>query len=130
MTDLGTTPRKVTPRRRLAIWERDKGRCQCCGRQLTAGDKWVLEHLRALELGGTNEDDNLAVYCEPCAGSKTKGDHSRAAKAKSQKQRSLGIRKPPTLKGAGFKPAEPQRKASKPLDKPMPPRRSIYEDVR
>lgn len=129
MSDVGTTPRNVTPRRRLAIWERDKGVCQNCKRQLTAGDRWVLEHLRALELGGTNDDENLGVYCEPCADGKTPNDHATAAKAKRQKQRSLGIRKPPTLKSAGFAKAPEQRKASKPLAKELPPRRSLYQEI-
>ena len=113
MTDVGTTPRNLTRRDKLRVWERDKGVCQSCKRQLTAADKWICEHVRALENGGTNDDANLAVFCEPCAAVKTPKDHATAAKAKRQKQRSLGIRKEPTLKGAGFTPAAPQRKASK-----------------
>ena len=126
-TDVGTTPRDVTPRERLAVWERDKGICQNCFRQLGPADKWILEHVRALEKGGTNEKSNLKVFCEPCAGQKTPRDHAEAAKAKRQKRRSLGIRKAPTLRGQGFPKAPEQRRASKPITKPLPDRRPIYE---
>ena len=130
MTDVGTTARKLTKRDKLRIWERDKGVCQGpCKRQLGAGDKWICEHVRALELGGTNDDNNLAVFCAACAKTKTSLDHSTTAKAKSQKQRSLGIRKEPTLKSAGFTPAPEQRKASKPLEKSMPPRRAMFQEI-
>jgi hypothetical protein len=130
MTDVGTTERKLSRRDKLRIWERDKGICQGpCKRQLGAGDKWICEHVRALENGGTNDDSNLAVFCEACAKAKTPVDHATAAKAKRQKQRSLGIRKPPTLKSAPFTPAEPQRKATRTLSKELPPRRSMFEDA-
>lgn len=126
LTDVGTTPRNLSRRDKLRIWERDKGVCQSCKRQLGAGDKWICEHLRALENGGSNDDANLAVFCEPCAGAKTRDDHATAAKAKRQKARSLGIRKAPTLKGAPFAKAPEQRKASKPLSKQLPPRRPMF----
>ena len=117
MTDVGTTPRKLTRRDKLRIWERDKGICQSCQRQLGPGDKWICEHVRALENGGTNDDANLAVFCKPCADAKTPRDHATAAKAKRQKSRSLGIRKAPTLKSAPLPKAEPQKKASKPSER-------------
>lgn len=127
-TDVGTTPRDTTPRDRLTVWERNKGICQNCKRQLGPADKWVLEHIRALEKGGTNERSNLKVFCEPCAGKKTQRDHAEAAQAKRQKQRSLGIRKEPTMKSPGFAKAPPQRRATRPLDKPgLPPRRMFQE---
>jgi 5-methylcytosine-specific restriction protein A len=126
MTDVGTTPRNLTRRDKLRIWERDKGVCQSCKRQLTAADKWICEHVRALENGGTNDDENLAVFCEPCASIKTPIDHATAAKAKRQKQRSLGIRKEPTLKTAPMPKAEPQRRATRPLAKTSLPPRPMY----
>lgn len=130
MSDVGTTKRKVSKRDKLRIWERDKGVCQSCKRQLTARDKWICEHLRALENGGTNDDANLAVYCQPCADEKTPRDHATAAKAKRQKSVSLGIRKAPTLKSAPFAKAEPQRRATKPIEKLSGlPKRPMYEEA-
>ena len=127
-TDVGTTPRDTTPRDRLAVWERDKGICQNCKRQLGPADKWVLEHIRALEKGGTNERSNLKVFCQPCAGTKTPCDHKETAKAKRQKSKSLGIRKPPTLKGPPMPKAPPQRRASTPIEKITLPRRPMFTE--
>jgi 5-methylcytosine-specific restriction endonuclease McrA len=110
MTDVGTTPRKkLTPRQRLAIWERDKGICCLCSHPIDGvRQKWIVEHLRALELGGTDTDDNMGVAHVACADGKThgkSGDHSMAAKAKRQKRRHIGIKetKNPLPGGKGSK---------------------------
>jgi 5-methylcytosine-specific restriction protein A len=92
-TDVGTTARgRLTTRRKLAIWEREKGLCMLCGCRLQPGG-FIYEHVRALELGGTDTDDNIRLTCLPCAGEKTRDDHSRAAKAKRVKAKTLGLRK-------------------------------------
>lgn len=91
--DIGTTARgHLSTRRKLAIWEREKGLCMLCSTRLQPG-KFIYEHVRALELGGTDTDDNIRLTCMPCAGLKTKDDHSRAAKAKRVKAKHLGMKK-------------------------------------
>ena len=105
--DVGTTPRKsLTTRRKLAIWEREKGLCMLCGCRLIPG-KFIYEHVRALELGGDDEDHNIRLTCIPCAGEKTRDDHSRAAKAKRVKSKALGLKKTknplPGSKGSKWK---------------------------
>ena len=91
--DVGTTKRgNLSPRRKLAIWEREKGKCMICGIKLTTG-KFIFEHVRALELGGEDTDDNIRLTCKGCATEKTKEDHSKAATAKRQKQAHLGLKK-------------------------------------
>lgn len=117
ISDVGTTERKVSRRDRLRIFERDKGTCRNCGKLIRPGDRWTLEHLRALELGGSNEDDNLGVFCDPCAAVKTPEDHRMAAKAKRTKAASLGIRKPSSLKSQGFVKPPPQRRATRPVER-------------
>jgi hypothetical protein len=96
-TDLGTTARqRLTASRKLQIWERNRGTCCLCGQPIDGiREEWFIEHKRALELGGTNEDDNLAPAHRACKRSKDADDHSRAAKAKRVKQRFLGIRREP-----------------------------------
>ena len=90
--DMGTTKRgSMTPRRKLAIWEREKGMCMICNTKLTTG-RFIFEHVRALELGGTDTDDNVRLTCFGCAKEKTKTDHSTAAKAKKVKQKALGMK--------------------------------------
>ena len=91
--DVGTTARgHLSTRRKLGIWEREKGLCMMCSTRLQPG-KFIYEHVRALELGGTDTDDNIRLTCLPCAGVKTKDDHRRAAKAKRVKSKALGLKK-------------------------------------
>lgn len=105
--DVGTTKRgNLSTRRKLAIFEREKGLCALCGCRLQPG-KFIYEHMRALELGGSDTDDNIRLTCLPCAGSKTRDDHRRAAKAKRVKAKSLGLKKSknplPGSKGSKWK---------------------------
>lgn len=96
--EVATTERKkLTPTQRLKIWERDRGVCCLCGGKIDgAREKWIVEHLRALELGGADDPSNMGVAHAGCADAKThgpNGDHARAAKAKRVKRKALGIEK-------------------------------------
>src|SRR4051812_41943632 len=90
--DVGTTVRrKLTPRRRLQVWEETGGRCVLCGREIDgARERWIAEHVRALELGGPDELDNMGPAHEACAFVKTQDDHRRAGQAKRRKIRHIG----------------------------------------
>jgi len=91
--DVGTTARgSLSGKRKLAIWERERGCCMECGVKLMTG-QFIYEHVRALELGGTDTDDNIRLTCKPCAKEKTKKDHKMAAKAKRVKQNHLGLKR-------------------------------------
>jgi hypothetical protein len=57
-------------------------------------ERWIVEHIRALELGGADEFDNLGPAHEACAAHKTRDDHQRAAQAKRQKLRHIGANAP------------------------------------
>lgn len=96
MYDVGTTKRRsMTPTRRLRIFEAHKGICVTCKLPIKAGDKWFIEHIRALELGGEDTDENCGpAHTITCKAVKDAEDHSRAAKAKRVKQRHLGIKAP------------------------------------
>lgn len=105
--DVGTTKRgNLSTRRKLAIWEREKGLCMLCSCRLQPG-AFIYEHVRALELGGSDTDDNIRLTCLPCAGEKTRDDHGRAAKAKRVKSKHLGLKKSknplPGSKGSKWK---------------------------
>lgn len=92
LEDVGTTRRRIlSNRRRLQAWERTGGTCVVCDCRIDGvRDRWIVEHIRALELGGLDEIQNLGPAHEACGGEKTRGDHARAAKAKRQKLRHLG----------------------------------------
>ncbi len=92
--DVGTTKRgRLSSRTRLAIWERENGRCMICRARLQIG-RFIFEHVRALELGGEDSPDNIRLTCLACAHEKTADDHSRAAEAKRQKASTLGLKAP------------------------------------
>jgi 5-methylcytosine-specific restriction endonuclease McrA len=90
--DVGTTARRtLTPRRRLQVWERTGGRCVLCGRTIDgARERWIAEHVTALELGGADDLDNMGPAHEGCAVVKTHDDHRRAEQAKRRNIRHIG----------------------------------------
>ena len=98
MTDVGTTPRKpMSPMQRLRIFEEHGGICCLCDRKIQAGEKWIVEHPRALGLGGTDTDENKRPAHESCRRVKDKADVTAIAKAKRIKARHLGIKKRSTF---------------------------------
>ncbi len=91
--DVGTTKRgAISGRRKLAIWEREHGKCMVCSIKLTPG-KFIFEHVRPLGLGGEDTDDNIRLTCKGCASEKTKADMAAITKAKRQKAAHLGLKK-------------------------------------
>lgn len=90
--DVGTTKRRqLSGRRRLQAWEKTGGTCVLCGRRIDGvRERWIVEHIRALELGGVDDIDNMGPAHEDCGREKTRDDHARAAEAKRQKIRHLG----------------------------------------
>lgn len=92
LEDVGTTRRGfLSGRRRLQAWERTGGTCVVCGQRIDGvRERWIVEHIRALELGGADSLENMGPAHEACGREKTRDDHSRAAQAKRQKLRHLG----------------------------------------
>lgn len=52
----------ISPKVRLAIYERDGWRCVSCG----SGDDLTLDHIHPWILGGSDEPANLQTMCRPC----------------------------------------------------------------
>lgn len=77
-------PFRHEPRKRFTAQERAEifalrgGRCHRCTRKLGPQDTWILEHLIALENGGTNDTENMEVTCSWCEPTKTAEDHAKA----------------------------------------------------
>lgn len=90
--DVGTTRRRsLSGHSRLKVWERSGGICVVCGHPIDGvRDRWIVEHIRALELGGADEFDNMGPAHEACGRDKTRDDHAAAAQAKRRKIRHLG----------------------------------------
>lgn len=97
-TDVGTTPRgRLSRLDRLAAWERTGGVCVICHRLIDPiKERWLVEHVRALELGGLDVPENRGpAHVLVCAEVKTADDHRRAAKAKRVKAKRIGAWEPP-----------------------------------
>ncbi len=109
MIEVATTPRKaMSPMRRLRIWEANKGICILCELKIDGvREKWIVEHRRALVLGGEDTDDNCGPAHETCRRVKDKGDVADGARAKRRKAKMLGIKK-----RSGFPKAPPGYKFS------------------
>lgn len=75
--------RKRTDHELARIFLDRGGRCHVCGRKLRSGDHYQIDHIIALEIGGTDADENLAPCCDWCHRQKTAKDHAKAAKGRA-----------------------------------------------
>ena len=88
------------PRVRLRVFERCAGKCHRCGRKIGPADKWTLEHLIALILGGRNAEDNMGLTCSWCLPVKNAEDQAGKSKLANIQKRDRGIRKPSSMPGS------------------------------
>lgn len=72
----------LTEKQAAKLFLERHGCCRECGRKLTARDEWIVEHVTALENGGTNDWENLGITCTWCKPVKDAIDHGRAAKSR------------------------------------------------
>lgn len=89
----------VPPRVRLRIFERHNGVCHLSGRKIAPGDKWELEHIKALCNGGEHRESNMAPALSTAHKAKTADDRKEKAKTDRIRKRHLGIKKPRTMTG-------------------------------
>jgi 5-methylcytosine-specific restriction protein A len=68
----------VEQRRRIRV--RDSYSCRHCSRALRVGE---VDHIKPLEHGGTNDDDNLQLLCSICHKIKTAKDRGYVLKSGS-----------------------------------------------
>lgn len=110
-----TDDSRVPPHVRLRIFDRAKGRCHISGRKIMAGEKWELEHVKALILGGEHRESNLAPAL--VAPHKAKTALEMGVKAKTDRIRLKHIGAYPKsqhrLQGGGFQNARRQPMTAK-----------------
>lgn len=83
----------VPPRVRARIFIRCNGICHLSGRKIMTGEKWELEHIQALSLGGEHREFNMAPALVKPHKVKTAQDRKQKAKNDRVRARHLGIRK-------------------------------------
>lgn len=88
--------RKAMPTmRRLRIWEAHGGFCVLCKIKIDGvREKWIVEHVIALGLGGPDTDENCGPAHETCRRAKDKADIPAIAKVKRIRAAHIGARKP------------------------------------
>ncbi|MGW5524120.1 HNH endonuclease [Gordonia sp. NPDC003950] len=96
----------IPPKLRDAIWRRDRGICQGCGRKVRKGAKGVaggsIDHIRNVAEGGERlSRDNLQLLCgnsfTGCHGKKTRSEQNRGKKRRSERGKCLDDDKHPGL---------------------------------
>lgn len=121
---IGSSPdAKVPPRVRVRIFEREHGVCHLSGRKIAAGEPWELDHVVALTNGGTHSESNLKPALIAKHKEKTARDVAEKAAVYAKRSKHIGARERKPWPKRPKRPTEPQRKASAPLNKALPPRR-------
>lgn len=57
--------KQFNSKERMAVYSKDKGRCQICGR-FVSYDEYTIDHIIPLSKGGTNDMYNLQCTCKVC----------------------------------------------------------------
>ena len=90
----GRTPDSAIPLRvRLRVWERGIGHCEECGRKIMTGEKWEIDHRKALINGGENREGNLAIVCLWCHRAKTRADVAEKSRTYKRRASHIGVKR-------------------------------------
>lgn len=104
--------------------------CHLCGGAVMVGDKWDLDHVKALINGGENREGNLRPAHRKCHVEKTALDVAEKARIARIRQKHNGSARPSgKLRGAPFPKFSKDRKS---IDKdaiPPLPRNQLFEKV-
>ena len=82
-----------SPSEKLRIFERLGGVCHLCKSKIQVGQRWDLEHIIPIGIGGEDDDANLGVAHRKCHATKTVADIAGIAKAKRIRQKHFGARR-------------------------------------
>lgn len=109
-----TDDAKVPAHVRLRCFDRAGGRCHLSGRKIMAGEKWDLDHVKPLILGGEHREANLAPALVAPHRVKSAGEVTIKTKIERTRLKHIGAypKSPHRLQGRGF-----QRRAE-PADGP------------
>lgn len=109
---------KVPPRVRQRVFDRYDGKCHLTGRQIMPGEKWEVEHIVSLILGGHHRESNLAPALVIPHKAKTKVEQAIKAKIAAVRKKHLGIKtEKQKIASRGF----PKRPRTHEGREPLPP---------
>ena len=85
--------RKTKSRKyRAELFIKHNGICHICKDKILGDERWEIEHIIPISLGGEDGGDNLAPAHQSCHSGKTKEDIRRLSKAKRQRAFHFGGR--------------------------------------
>lgn len=95
-----TKRRSITRAMRRRIFDAVKGICCICEIRIDAerGDKWIVEHVKPLWLGGADDETNMRPAHQHCAVKKTAAEAPVKAKSDRVRAKHLGIKKPRSIR--------------------------------
>jgi 5-methylcytosine-specific restriction enzyme A len=89
---IGETPQTpVPPRVKIRVFDAHGGRCHVSGKKIAAGDRWDVDHVRALINGGENRESNLAPILREKHKQKTARDVDEKSKVARIRAKHLGL---------------------------------------
>lgn len=109
---------KIPDRVRERVSLRYNDHCIICVRKVGGALRAELDHITPLILGGQHRESNLRLVCHECHKVKTAFDMKLKAKVARVRKKHLGITKPKSkIQSRGFAKADPQRTASRPIQR-------------
>ena len=66
--------KKILPHVRFEVLRRNKFCCSYCGKAAVDGYRLVIDHIKPVSKGGTNDIDNLTASCDDCNNGKGTAD--------------------------------------------------------
>lgn len=88
------TPRiRLTRRARIRIFDRCSGMCCGCLLPIQPGERWEVDHLTPLHMGGSNDEMNLVPRHRRCHEEKNAAENTTRSKTDRQRANHLGIPK-------------------------------------
>ncbi len=92
--------RRVGRPMRVRIFEAAAGVCCICSLPIDAvKQRWIVEHVKPLWLGGADDESNMRPAHASCGIAKTTGEAPVRAKSDRIRAKRFGIRKPRTIRG-------------------------------
>jgi 5-methylcytosine-specific restriction protein A len=94
-----TKRKPLTRLQRVKLFDDHKGTCCLCHTKINAhlGDKWIVEHVKPLWLGGDDDERNMGPAHEKCGREKTSAEAPVKAKSDRVRANHLGVKKPRTI---------------------------------
>ena len=89
-----TARKSISRTVRARVFDKAQGLCHLCGGKIAVADKWDVDHILALALGGADDESNFAPAHKRCHQDKTRGDVGMIRKADRQRARHIGAKGP------------------------------------